>query len=81
MASKEVIGSIGGESWTASDTTRIERPTRGFQVAVAGDVAIEYPDGSTVTWPACAAGVIHPHNGFVRVLATGTTATGIVVAY
>ena len=81
MSSKETVGAIGGESWTPSDTTQIRRHARGFQVGVAGDVALEYEDGSAVTWPACAAGVIHAHYGFVKVLSTGTTATGIVVAY
>lgn len=78
---KENIGAVGGQSWTPSDTTRLPRPPRGFQVGVAGDVAVEYKDGTTVVWPACIAGVIHPHNGFTRILATGTTATGVVVAY
>ena len=81
MASKETVGAIGGESWTPSDTATIARHARGFQVSGAGDVALEYADGSTVTWPDCVAGVVHAHYGFVKVLATGTTATGIVVAY
>lgn len=79
--SKENIGALGGDSWTASDTVLIGRPTRGFQVGVAGDVALGYSDGSTQVWPACVAGLLHAHDGFVRVLSTGTTATGIVVAY
>ena len=79
--SKEYIGAVAGESWTASDTVFIGRPTRGFQVAVAGAVVLGYPDGTTQSWPACVAGVIHAHNGFTRVLSTGTAATGIVVAY
>ena len=79
--SKENIGALGGETWTPSDTNLIDRPTRGFQVGVAGDVALGYKDGSSQVWPACGAGFIHPHSGFVRVLSTGTTATGIVVAY
>jgi hypothetical protein len=79
--SKENIGALGGTSWTASDTAIIGRPTRGLQVAVAGDVALGYPDGSTQTWPACVAGLLHAHDGFTRVLSTGTTASGIVVAY
>lgn len=74
-------GALGGTSWTPSDSTDIGRPTRGFQVGVAGDVALQYEDGTSVTWPACVAGVLHAHSGFVKVLATGTTATGIVVAY
>jgi hypothetical protein len=79
--SKSTIGATGGMAWTPSDTVKIGRPVRGFQVGVAGDVALEYADGSTAVWPACAAGIIHPHVDFVRVLSTGTTATGIVVAY
>lgn len=79
--SKDTIGATAGESWTPSDTIRLTRSPRGFQVGVAGDVALEYPNGDTVTWPACVAGVLHAHSGFVRVLAAGTTATSIVVAY
>jgi hypothetical protein len=78
---KQTQGAVFGEAWTPSDTALIKRETRGFQVGVAGDVALEYADGTTCVWPACTAGVIHPHVGFVRVLATGTAATGIVVAY
>lgn len=78
---KENIGAVFGQAWTPSDTARIGRPARGFQVGVEGNVALEYANGDTCVWPACAAGMIHPHVDFVRVLATGTTATGIVVAY
>jgi hypothetical protein len=81
MSFKELQGAIGGMEWTPSDSERISRPTRGFQVAVAGDVALEYKDGSTCIWPACIAGVLHPHVDFVRVLATGTTATGVRIAF
>mgnify|MGYP003647060636 CR=1 FL=1 len=79
--SKETIGALGGNDVTPSDTTIITRPTRGFQVAVTGVVVLGYSDGTTQAWPACVAGLLHSHNGFTRVLATGTTATGIVVAY
>jgi hypothetical protein len=79
--SKETIGALGGSDWTPSDTAIIGRPTRGLQVDVSGDVALGYADGTTQVWPACVAGVLHAHNGFIRVLSTGTTATGIVVAY
>ena len=81
MASKETVGAMGGASWTPSDSAIIGRPTRGFQVAVAGDVALAYADGTSVVWPNCAAGMLHAHYHFVKVLSTGTTATGIVVAY
>lgn len=81
MTDRSSIGAIGGETHTPSDTAIIARQTRGFQVAVAGDVALGYADGTTCVWPACAAGMTHAHFGFIRILATGTTATGIVVAY
>ena len=77
----DTIGALGGTVVTPSDTTIISRPTRGFQVSVAGDVTLGYRDGTTALWPACVAGVLHPHYGFTQVRATGTTATGITVAY
>ena len=79
--SKQYIGAVGGEPWTPSDTVQVTRPPRGFQVGVAGNVALGYADGTTAVWPACVAGVIHAHDGFTRILSTGTTATSIVVAY
>jgi hypothetical protein len=79
MSDRSTVGAIGGAVAVLDQT--ITRQTRGFQVAVAGDVALEYADGSTVVWPACAEGFVHAHFGFVKVLTTGTTATGIVVAY
>lgn len=75
------VGATGGASYTPSDTALIGRPVRGFQVAVAGNVAVEYADGSIAVWPACGAGFMHAHYGFIRIRATGTTATGIVVVY
>jgi len=81
MSSRELVGFQTGLSVTPSDTDIIAGQPRGFYVAVAGDVALEYPDGTQVTWPACVAGVPHPHFGFSKVLSTGTTATGIVVGY
>lgn len=78
---KQTQGATFGLEWTPSDTTLIKGEPRGFQVGVSGDVALEYDDGTSCVWPACAAGMIHPHVGFRRVLATGTTATSIVVAF
>jgi hypothetical protein len=79
--SKENIGVLYGEPWTPSDTVVIRRHTRGFQVGVAGDVTLGYSDGTSHTWPACIAGVVHPHDGFIRLLSTDTTASTISVAY
>ena len=81
MSVKEIVGAVFGEAWTPSDTAVIERSPRGFQVGVSGDVALGYEDGTSCVFPACLAGIIHPHNDFTKVLATGTTATNIVVLY
>lgn len=76
--STEVFGFISGKAITPSDTVDITGGIlRGFYVGVSGDVAVIMADGSTVTWPALAAGVPHPIQ-VKRILATGTTATGIV---
>ena len=77
----DTIGALGGVVYTPSDTAVISRLTRGFQVSVAGDVTLGYRDGTTVPWPACVAGVLHAHYGFTQIRATGTTATGITVAF
>jgi len=79
--SKQTQGAVFGLAWTPSDTAKIEGEARGFQVGTAGAVALEYDDGTSCVWPACVAGVLHPHVGFRRVLSTGTDATGIVVAF
>ncbi len=62
-------------SITASDTGNIL--FRGLYVGASGDVKINDEAGTTITFTALAAGVIHPIGG-TRVYATGTTATGIV---
>ncbi len=77
----DVIGATGGIAWTPSDSDRLPRLPRGFQVASEGDVALEYADGSSVVWPGCATGFVHAHFHFTKILETGTTATGIVVAF
>ena len=50
---------------------------RGFEVTVDGDVAVVMADGSIGVLPARTAGVQYPYQ-ITRVLATGTTATGII---
>ncbi|NBW14211.1 MAG: hypothetical protein EBR82_40050 [Caulobacteraceae bacterium] len=76
----QIVGARAGQTATL-DATITKQPTRSFQCAVGGDVALQYPDGSTQVWPACVAGVQHPHFGFVKILSTGTTATGIVIGF
>ena len=63
---------------TASDSADIPGGVvRGFMVGVAGDVAVVMADGSTGTLVGLAAGVQHAFQ-VTRILATGTTATGII---
>lgn len=70
----------GGASVTPSDTATLTIPSRCICVGVAGNVRVDMVDGSTVTWPALAAGVLHPIRAR-RIYASGTTATTIVVGY
>lgn len=72
-------GATGGFAVTPDDNNDQPFAFRGFAVAVSGDVKVKGADGTTVTWPGLATGVIHKIEG-VRIFATGTTATGIVAA-
>lgn len=62
---------------TPSDTTELF--INGFMVGVTGAVALQPEEGSTIMLPYVAAGVYIPGR-FTKVLATGTTATGITGA-
>lgn len=72
---------------TKSDSTDIvppsgpARPTRGLLIGGAGNVTVNFADGSSVliTIPATACGVVLPL-AITRVLSTGTTAT-LMVAF
>lgn len=50
--------------------------TRGISVTVAGNITYLNSDGDSQVFAAAAAGVIHPIAA-KRIMATGTTATGI----
>jgi len=50
---------------------------RGFMVAAAGNVGIEFQDGTIGVMPACQSGVQYGA-AILRLRATGTTATGVV---
>lgn len=66
---------------TPSNTTDLARgETRGIYVGVSGNVAVTYPCGATDTLNNLAAGMFHPIS-VVRILSTGTTATGIKACY
>lgn len=61
---------------TPSDSTDISIKPRAIRINGAGNVVVRDKDGVDVTYT-CAAGEVLAFRG-VRVLATGTTATGIV---
>jgi len=63
-----------------SDTVDLDVVTRAIMVATEGDVTVIMQDGTTGTIPALQPGVPYPLR-ISRVLATGTTATGIVGLY
>lgn len=67
-------------SVTPSNTATFTR-TRGVYVGVTGNLTVRFAgDTANVTLTNVAAGVTHPWS-IDRVMATGTTATNIVVVY
>ena len=66
---------------TPSDADELAPQTRGFMVATAGDVALEWPGGNQVVIPGCQVGVQYAFMGFNKVLDTGTTPTSVLVGY
>jgi hypothetical protein len=62
---------------TPDDNADLSFPVRGLMVAGAGDVSVETLGGDTVTLPALQPGVQYAVLAR-RVLAAGTTATGII---
>jgi hypothetical protein len=66
-------------SVTKSDSTIIAA-TRGIMAAVTGDLAVVFPDSTAVTFTSIVAGQIYPIS-VIKVMSTGTTATGIVALY
>ncbi|MCC5973627.1 MAG: hypothetical protein JJT81_06200 [Rubellimicrobium sp.] len=70
----------GGFAISPSDTTDLAVMPRAIMVAGGGNVAAVMQDGMTLTLPALGPGMIHPFR-IRRVLATGTTATGILGLY
>lgn len=62
---------------TPDDAADLARPTRGLMIAGAGDVAVVMVGGDTVTLPGLLPGVQYAVRAR-RVLATATTASGLV---
>lgn len=73
--------SYDGYAVTPSDTVDLPNgPTNALYVTGAGNVAVNLYDGGTATLTGLAAGQIVEINA-ARVLATGTTATGVSALY
>jgi hypothetical protein len=60
-----------------SDTTDLPRATRALYVGQSGDVVLRMTSGATVAFTGMQGGMIYPLR-IARVLASGTTATGLV---
>ncbi len=63
---------------TPNDSTDFLEPTRGIIITVAGTLNVIFEgDNAAISLPPLAVGVIHPL-AIKRVLAAGTTATGLI---
>jgi hypothetical protein len=62
---------------TPDDANDLTAATRAVYVGVAGNLRVRMVSGQTVSFDAVQAGVVYPFR-VARVLATGTTAAGIV---
>lgn len=65
------------EHITPSNSTDLSHVTRALYIGGSGDVQVTLAKGQTVTLAAAAGGAFYPLR-ITRVLATGTTATGLV---
>lgn len=69
----------GGAAVTPSDTAMLA-PTRGLFIGGAGNISVDFVDGTSAILTAPAVGSVLPVS-VVRVKATSTTATAIVALY
>jgi hypothetical protein len=75
---ERLYGATEGISVTPSNTVDLSIGfCRGILVGVAGSLSVIGTSGVTMTFPTLIAGVVHPICA-TRILATGTSATGIV---
>ncbi|NRB04233.1 MAG: hypothetical protein HRU30_13330 [Rhodobacteraceae bacterium] len=70
----------GGFNVVPNDSVDLPILTRALYVGGAGDVSVAFDDGTILTLPNLAAGVIYPIRA-ARVMAAGTTATAIKGLY
>ena len=62
---------------TPDDTVPLATPSRALYIGEGGDLRVEMLSGNIVTLPALIGGAVYPFR-VNKVLATGTTATGII---
>lgn len=67
---------VGGFDIVPDDAADLPAVTRAFMVTTGGAVAVQLLSGDTLTLPGLTPGVVYPFR-VVRVLASGTTATGL----
>jgi len=86
LARKTLDPAQGGFAVTKSDSTLFDNngtnqpAPRAIYVGGAGDLAVEFVDGTQVVFASVGAGTLLPIN-VRKVLSTGTTATSIVGVY
>ena len=68
------------ETISPSDTTDLTQATRALYVGVGGELAVQMLSGDVVTLNNVQAGVLYPLRAR-RVMATGTTAAGLIGFY
>ena len=68
---------IGAADIIPSDSVALPKATRAIYVGTAGNLRLQFMSGEVVTLTAVQAGAIYPVRALL-VLATGTTATGLV---
>lgn len=70
----------GAGEVTPDDDNTLATESSGIYVGTTGDLAVQFYDGSSVTIPDVPSGAVLDIS-VVKVLATGTTATGIIALY
>lgn len=70
----------GGYAVTPDDDNDLTRVARGVYVGTSGDLKVTTLDGSIMTYPGLASGIVHPITA-VRIHSTGTTATDILAQW
>lgn len=71
---------VNAAAVTPNDSADLAVTPRALYLGASGNLAVVMQGGQTVTFIALAAGVPHPLRAR-RVLATGTTATGIIAVW